>query len=403
MPADTDATRISCSLTWIAPQVGWAVAQETLRRDPVGEDLGPVDRQHGDSMGDDADTPGQVSAMMFGVSSVRAVPETREMGDTHDDLSAEDAWHLVRRVGLRALLLDAFARFRYGDGFSHARAFALQLALATVPLVIAGSGLASAVGAESVAQVVARTVVAVSPGAGDQLLADVVNRTPVAGEDDPRGEDIGELAVALGLATSFLAMTSAVAQLERGANRIYGTERDRPALRKYARAALLTVTAGSALGVGLVLIIAGGPFGTALEEVYRWGDLAETVWDVLRWPVGFVALLLAVSTLFRFSPRRRQPSLSWLGLGAGLTVLMWLAASGLIALYVALSGDFSDTYGPLAGIMALLLWATATGVSLLFGIAVAAQLEGARAGIGDPLLADSDADGIPDQLEPHQA
>ena len=78
----------------------------------------------------------------------------------------------------------------------------------------------------------------------------------------------------------------------------------------------------------------------------------------------------------------------------------FVGSIGLVALYVALSGDFSATYGPLAGIMALLLWATATGVALLFGLAVAAQLEGARAGIGDPLLADADADGIPDQLEP---
>jgi uncharacterized BrkB/YihY/UPF0761 family membrane protein len=77
-------------------------------------------------------------------------------------------------------------------------------------------------------------------------------------------------------------MTSAFAQLERGANRVYGVERDRPALRKYARAAALTATAGTALGVGLVLIVAGGAFGEALEDVYRWGDAAETVWDVVR-------------------------------------------------------------------------------------------------------------------------
>lgn len=342
------------------------------------------------------------------MSSVRAVPVTTDMDG--DALSADDAWHVARRIGLRALLRDAFRRFRYGDGFSHARAFALQLALAVVPLVIAGSGLATAVGAESVAQVVARTVVAVSPGAGDQLLADVVARGPAELPEEPGeetdtetpGEDIGELAVALGLATAFVAMTSAVAQLERGTNRIYGTERDRPALRKYARAGVLTLTAGTALGVGLVLIIAGGPLGDAVEDVYRWGDAAETVFDVLRWPVGLAALVVAVTVLFRYSPRRRQPALSWLALGAALTVLLWLAASGAVALYVAVSGDFSQTYGPLAGIMALLLWATVTGVALLLGVAVAAQLEGARAGIGDPLLRDDDADGIPDELQPEQ-
>lgn len=346
------------------------------------------------------------------MSSVRAVPETQDMDG--EGLSADDAAPTVRRVGLRPLLRDSFLRFRYGDGFSHARAFALQLALATVPLIIAGAGLAGILGAESAAQVVARTVVAVSPGSGDQLLADVVDRgsgAAAAGDDDagdgaggdeaePPGEDIGEVAVGLGLVTAFAAMVSAFAQLERGANRIYGVERDRPALRKYARAALLTVTAGSALGVGLVLIVAGGPFGTAIEQVYRWGDTAETVWDVVRWPVGLAALVVAVTVLFRFAPRRRQPGLSWLALGAGVTVVLWLAASGLVALYVAVSAGFSETYGPLAGVMALLLWATVTGVALLFGLAVAAQLEGVRAGLGDPLLADADADGIPDRLAP---
>ena len=335
-----------------------------------------------------------------------------------EDLSADDAWHTVSRTGLRTLLTDAFRRFRYGDGFSHARAFALQLALATVPLIIAGSGLAGAVGVESVAEVVARTVVAVSPGTGDQLLGDVVDRRAPAvaepGDDagdagdvgdvgdveDPErpGEDLGEVALGFGLATAFLALTSAFAQLERGANRIYGTERDRPLLRKYARAATLALTAGTALGVGLVLIVAGGPFGTALEEVYRWGDTAETVWDVVRWPVGLLALVVAVTVLFRHAPRRRQPGLTWLALGAGLTVVLWLGASGLVAVYVALSAGFSATYGPLAGIMALLLWATVTGVALLLGVAVSAQLEAVRAGQGDPLLPDEDDDGIPDQL-----
>ena len=51
-----------------------------------------------------------------------------------DELSADDAWHTARHHGLRRCWRRAFVRFRYGDGFSHARAFALQLALAVVPL-----------------------------------------------------------------------------------------------------------------------------------------------------------------------------------------------------------------------------------------------------------------------------
>jgi YihY family inner membrane protein len=325
------------------------------------------------------------------VSSVRVVPETELMSG--EQLSADDAWRTVRRYGLGHLLATGFLRFRYGDGFSHARAFGLQLALATVPLVIAGAGLSAALGVESFAEVVARTVVALSPGNSDALVADVVE----GGSEE--GSDQGEVVVALGLATAFVAATSAFAQLERGANRIYGTDRDRPALKKYARAAVLTLTAGSALAVGLLLIVAGEPFGDAVEQVYRWGDAAESVFDVVRWPVGLAALVVAVTVLFRHAPRRRQPGLSWLAVGATVTVLLWLAASGLLGLYVVSAGNFGDTYGPLTAVMALLLWANVTGVALLAGVALAAQLEAVRAGGSDPLLTDSDDDGIPDHLD----
>ena len=218
-----------------------------------------------------------------------------------DELSADDAWHTVRRYGLGHLLAAGFLRFRYGDGFSHARAFGLQLALATVPLIIAGAGLSAALGAESFAEVVARTVVAISPGSSDALVADVVE------DGSEHGRDQGQLVVVLGLATAFVAATSAFAQLERGANRIYGTDRDRPALRKYIRAALLTLTAGSALAFGLLLIVAGDPFGDAVEQVYHWGDAAESVFDIVRWPLGLAALVFAVTVLFRHAPRRQQP------------------------------------------------------------------------------------------------
>ena len=143
---------------------------------------------------------------------------------------------------------------------------------------------------------------------------------------------------------------------------------------------MLTATAGAAMAVGLLLIVAGEPFGEAVEQVYRWGDAAEAVLDVVRWPLGLAALVVAVTVLFRHAPRRRQPGLSWLAVGAAVTVLLWLAVSGLLALYVVRAGNFDDTYGPLTAVMALLLWANVTGIALLAGIALAAQLEAVRAG-----------------------
>ena len=49
-----------------------------------------------------------------------------------------------------------------------------------------------------------------------------------------------------------------------------------------------------------------------------------------------------------------------------------------------LSGSFGSTYGPLAGIVALLLWSLLSAASLFYGVAVCAQLEALRAHQPDP-------------------
>jgi YihY family inner membrane protein len=179
-----------------------------------------------------------------------------------------------------------------------------------------------------------------------------------------------------------------MAQVERGANRIYGVERDRPFVRKYGMALLMTLTAGLTIGLGLLLLVAGHAIGVALHEVYGWPDGRVRVWNVLRWPAGILLALLSASVLFRWSPRRRQPGYSWLAVGAGLALVLWSLFTGLLALYAVHSATFGNTYGPLTAVMALLLWANLTGIALLFGLAFAAQLESCRSGRSAPVTGD---------------
>ena len=75
------------------------------------------------------------------MSTARTVPVTTEMDG--DELDAEDAWRMARKVGLGRLAVDSFVRFRYGDGFTNSRALALQGALAVVPFLLALTGLAA--------------------------------------------------------------------------------------------------------------------------------------------------------------------------------------------------------------------------------------------------------------------
>ncbi|MEV1071465.1 YihY/virulence factor BrkB family protein [Micromonospora parva] len=313
------------------------------------------------------------------MSSTRIVPETRLMAD--EELSADDAWHTLRRQGGWHLLRDAFIRFRYGDGFSHSRAFALQLCLAVVPFLIALTGLISELGVAEGGEVVADTVLALTPGQSSQMVAELL------GEGE-RVEDAGEVALTLGLLTGLFALTTTMAQIERGANRIYGVERDRPALRKYLRAAVLAVTAGLPALAGFLILVGGGAMGDSVREHYEWGSVASGIWDVIRFPLSLGLTVVAVAVLFRHAPRRNQPGLSWLFFGAGIATALWWLASLLLAAYVRFSDGFGQTYGALTGMMALLLWANLTGMALFGGLAFAAQLEALRIGVQEPAQPD---------------
>lgn len=314
------------------------------------------------------------------MTTARLVPVTTEMDG--DELDAVDAWRLARRHGLKKIAVESFVRFRYGDGFTNSRALALQACLAVVPFLLALTGLAADLDEERPAKVVAQVVDSLSPGAGDSdALTSAVEKSDEA-------ERAGEVALVFGLGFALLSMTTAMAQIERGANRIYGIRRDRKALAKYGRAAVLTGVLAGPVGVGFLMIVGGAALGQAMVDNYGWSSGTLLWWNVLRWPIGLSLLVVTIAVLLDHAPRRRQPSVTWLGLGAGIAVVLNALATVGLALYVSLSGSFGSVYGPLAGVFALLLWALLSSMALFFGTAVCAQLEALRAGSVDPVLPD---------------
>ena len=258
------------------------------------------------------------------MSTATRVPETVTLSG--DELSADDAVTTLRRYGRWNLVKNSFIRFRYADGFTNARALALQFCLSFIPLIIAVIGLSSALHQEKFGRVVTQTLTRVLPGS-DQ--GDMMQEAAQHSRD--QGATGGQLALWLGLLVAIVALTTAMGQIERGANRIYGIERDRPALRKYGRALLMALTAGLLSLLGFLVIIAGDALGESLAAVYGWSDMSETLWRIGRWPVGVILAWASFTVVLERSPRRRQPGYSWLAFGSGVSLALWLlpAPSGV--------------------------------------------------------------------------
>ncbi len=305
------------------------------------------------------------------MSSVTPVPEVRT-SPAGQRLTARGAWSTARAAGARPVGTETFVRFRYGDGFSSARALGLQLSLTAIPLVIAVVGLSNELSSGTLGLLLRRTVLALTPGASDALLTRALE--PLSDAGDERG---AELALWLGLLFALVSLTTGMGQVERGVNRIYGIQRDRPTPVKYLRAALLAGCAGLPAMVGFLVLVSAAAFGEAVEQVYGIDD--DTV-SVLAWPPGAGLMLLGIVLMFRRAPRRDQPAWSFLAIGGGAALLVWLLLTGLLAYYLHLSAGLGSVYGPLTGVMALLLWAQLTAGAIFLGLALCAQLEAAAAG-----------------------
>lgn len=300
------------------------------------------------------------------MSTASPVPETWE-------LTGDDARHALHGAGRRRILRDAFLRLRVADGFSHARSLAYATSLLFVQAIIALIGLAVATGNGSFSRVVVRSLKAAVPGPGGTLLTHAVTQAHQAGISHRYAGLI------FGLVGSLITGSTLVGQLERGLNRIYGIEQDRPTLRKYGRALALTVSAGTLAVAAFAFLAFGESIGDSIHN-----GAANRFWGIFRWPAAVILVTLAITLLFRWCPRRRQPGLSWLAFGAGIAAIGWLLVTAALSVFFSLSKSFGQTYGPLAGMVGLLLWSLFSAVAVLYGAAVAAQLEAVRAGARAP-------------------
>ena len=294
------------------------------------------------------------------MSAVVTVPETHDQG-------AGDARDELRRTGVLRLFRDAADRFRSADGTSYARALGHSSILTLIPAVIAVIGLVTVFDLPGLRRVLEDAATSIAPGPAGNILTQALTRS------EPSS---GMGALVLGIVGMIVSGTVGMAHLERAANRIYGVDEDRSPRHRYGLASLLAVTVEVMLMVALAVIVAGGSIGDGKS-----GAAADPgVWSFVRWPIGIGLVAIAMTIIFRVVPNRHQPGFSWLLSGTTVSVAVWVVATLLLGLAYEHATVLGDAFGPLVGIAALLVWAYATGLAVLIGLAFAAQLEAERAG-----------------------
>jgi membrane protein len=203
----------------------------------------------------------------------------------------------------------------------------------------------------------------------------VLDMIDLAKQDAAQNKGGSAIAFVAGLFLALWASTGAMSALIKAVNRAYDRLETRPFWKQRLVALVLVVATGLVLAGVFLLIVFGGDLGDAIVRRSGLGDSFKLFWNIARWPIAFVAVLLFFALVYYLAPNHQQRSWRWLTPGSLVGAVMWLVLSGLFALYTSYSSSYSKTYGAIAGAIILLLWLNYSAWAILFGAELNAELD----------------------------
>ena len=175
----------------------------------------------------------------------------------------------------------------------------------------------------------------------------------------------------ISLALSLWTASGAIGQLVNTINIAYDEEETRSWFHRKAMA--LGLTLGAIMFVAFaVFVVVAFP-----ELISRTGLGVGTrrLLNILIWPGLALSFGCALALLYRIAPDRSAAHWKWVSVGSIFAVLAWVAVTLGFRFYVSSFGSYNETYGSLAAVVVILLWLWLTGVIVLLGAEINAEIE----------------------------
>ena len=170
--------------------------------------------------------------------------------------------------------------------------------------------------------------------------------------------------------SSSAAVTAIVSSL----NRAYDIEEGRPWWKVRLTAIGLTVALAVMVLSSFTLIVIGPTLAERVAASIGLGPVFVWTWTILQWPVAFLLVSTALGLVYYFAPDAEQDWV-WITPGALIGTLLWVVVSVAFKFYVANFGNYNETYGAVGGVIILLLWFYLSGLAVLVGAEMNAEIE----------------------------
>jgi membrane protein len=180
------------------------------------------------------------------------------------------------------------------------------------------------------------------------------------------------LRLVLGLLVAIWSAQSAASSMISALNAAYEQVETRSYLRFQLAALVLSVCS---IVFALLSLLLFAVLPVAVDWLSPFSDRTKLAVDIIRWPALTVLVALAIAGIYRFGPAREAGKRPWDAWGVILTTILWIGSSALFALYVSKVASYDVSYGPLGGVVVLLLWLYIAAFIVLLGAELNAELE----------------------------
>jgi len=177
-----------------------------------------------------------------------------------------------------------------------------------------------------------------------------------------------------GVAGALWSSSAALVSIVGALNRAYDIEEARPWWKVRLVAIGLTLAVAITVLIALSLVLVGPTVAEKLGQVTGWGQPFEWTWLILQWPLVFALIATAIGLLYSFGPDADQ-DWAWITPGAVAATILWLVASLAFKVYVARFTDYEGSYGTVGGVIVVLLWLYVSGIAILTGAELNAEIE----------------------------
>jgi membrane protein len=194
----------------------------------------------------------------------------------------------------------------------------------------------------------------------------------------------------VGIGAALWSASGYVGGFMRASNHIYEVREGRPFYKSRPLQILVTLVELLLLAVVVVGVTVTGPVADAVGKALGVGSAAVTVWQIAKWPVLLVAVMVMLAILYYSAPNARVKGFKWVSAGSVLAVVVWVIASVGFAFYVGNFGSYNKTYGSLGGVVVFLVWMWISNVAILLGAELNAEMERTREMLAGTPGADSE-------------